>query len=292
MTNAKVADVKKQLQELEEKIEDKIRKEYKQEFQKELKKVRSEFEKKLTDIENKFVSELSAKDHQILEINKELIEVKKGAEFISKKLDDSDAVYNENLKEESKQTKNLLSTIGELKEKTRDLEDRGRRQNLVFFNIPEVDGQEDCNEKVNKLLYKAGILDQDDNPMQFDRAHRLGARKKNVTRPRPIIVKFTFYKGKEFVYRQGHRLRGYIENMSEDFSKSTLMEHKELAKFGKTAKDNNLIRGYRITYRRMSVQHTNPSDTEKSFYKTYSLQFINKHAQSWYTFTDRDTKTI
>ena len=98
MTNAKVADVKKQLQELEEKIEDKIRKEYKQEFQKELKKVRSEFEKKLTDIENKFVSELSAKDHQILDLNKELIEVKKGAEFISKKLDDSDAVYNENLK--------------------------------------------------------------------------------------------------------------------------------------------------------------------------------------------------
>ena len=135
MTNAKTSDVKKQLQELEEKLEEKIRKEYKLEFQKELKKVRSEFDKKLTDIQNKLVSELAAKDRQLMDLNKELIEVKKGAEFISKKLDDSDAVYNENQKEEIKQTTNLLNTIGELKEKTRDLEDRGRRQNLVFFNI-------------------------------------------------------------------------------------------------------------------------------------------------------------
>ena len=158
MTNAKTSDVKKQLQELEEKLEEKIRKEYKLEFQKELKKVRSEFDKKLTDIQNKLVSELAAKDRQLMDLNKELIEVKKGAEFISKKLDDSDAVYNENQKEEIKQTTNLLNTIGELKEKTRDLEDRGRRQNLVFFNIAEDDGQEDCNEKVNKLLIEQHLI--------------------------------------------------------------------------------------------------------------------------------------
>jgi hypothetical protein len=136
------------------------------------------------------------------------------------------------------------------------------------------------------------MLFNNDAPMCFDRAHRLGGIKKNAKHPRPVIVKFTFYRNKEHVLSQGYKLKGYREGMSEDFSKATLSEHKELAKYGKTAKDSNLIKGYRIKYRTISAQHVNPRDVEKTFNKAYSLQFIKKNPDNWHTYTGRDAKTI
>ena len=97
---------------------------------------------------------------------------------------------------------NNIKKLDELESKTQDLEDRSRRNNLVFFGIPECDelSTENTEAVLYSILKEHKFLAQTFNPettVYFERVHRLGPRRKDATRPRPIIAKMTFYKDKE-----------------------------------------------------------------------------------------------
>ena len=89
--------------------------------------------------------------------------------------------------------------LEELENKTQDLEDRSRRDNVVFFGIAESDGTENTEAVLLNVLKNYNVLDRTFNPdtqAYFERVHRLGPRKKDATRPRPIIAKMSFLKTK------------------------------------------------------------------------------------------------
>ncbi len=177
----------------------------------------------------------------------------------------------------------------DIKTKTVDLEDRSRRCNLVFFNIPEVSrlATEDCEQVLENVLGSLKVLPENE-PIWIDRAHRLGRRKpEHDTRPRPIIAKFAYYKQKENILRNGYKFKNSQVNVSDDYSKETLQVHAELRKHGKHAKENFVsdtniaIKQFKVTYRRLVLTYVNNNGPTNTFTRSYGLDFIEKNSK-WY----------
>ena len=119
----------------------------------------------------------------------------------------------------------------------------------------------------------------------IDRAHRLGKRTPEcLTKPRPIIVKLTYYKQKQFILKNGYKFKNSRVNMSEDFSRETLQVHKKFHSFGKHAAEVfddpvKAIKHFRISYRRLVVTYSNnKNDPESSkFVKSFDLNSIQSN---------------
>jgi len=93
--------------------------------------------------------------------------------------------------------------IAKLEHDQDDLEQYGRRWNLLLHGIPETD-QENCENKVRELCEQKLKVNVSAGAIQ--RAHRLGSKK--TERSRPIIVRFTDYKMKQHIYKQKRHLKG------------------------------------------------------------------------------------
>ena len=148
---------------------------------------------------------------------------------------------------------------------------------------------------VEDLLKSLNIFGSED--IWFDRAHRLGKRKpEHETKPRPIIVKFSYYKQKERIIKSGHKFKDCPINVSEDYSKDTLQLHKKLRGCGKDAKetlfnDNKLaIKHYKVTYRQLVLTYTtDKSKTDaRTFTRYLTLKDITENPGTW--FVPRDTR--
>ena len=166
--------------------------------------------------------------------------------------------------------------ISTLQEKTTDLEDRSRRNNLVFYGIKEQSkpGEpEDCEDLILKeVLFKSGIITNEDlSGGIFDRAHRLGPIKSDQDRPRPIIARFTAYKDKEIILKNSFKLKGTSYGIAEDFSKATLDIRSQMVAKAKIARDKHqFIKGFRLNYRRITLKYENP-DGKSTYFKSYGF---------------------
>ena len=228
---------------------------------------------------------IDKKDKDISELNQEvgylkseINNLKKSTDFLSQETTDL------HTQAETTKTKNQQE-ISDLQEKTTDLEDRGRRNNLVFFGIPETNPREteNCEARVVKevLLEQGMIKENEIQGSLFDRVHRLGPKRAGQDRPRPIIARFSSYKDKEWVLKQDYKLKNSRFGVSEDFSKPTLQIRSELITKGKIVKDKHeFIKGYRLTYRRLSLKYENP-ETGNIYYRSFSLK-DTKSNPNWY----------
>ena len=134
------------------------------------------------------------KPDRSIDCEQEIIDIWQTVEILSKKIED--------LERDNKF----------LKEKVTHLEDQSRRDNLIFYGIPEsVDGKETWEESENlvrnvmKDTLKVESADMEGNlGIEIERAHRLprshGRHGQQVTtenQPRPIIVKFSRWKHRQ-----------------------------------------------------------------------------------------------
>lgn len=97
------------------------------------------------------------------------------------------------------------------------LECHSRRSNLRFYGVKEPAGKEkdtDCEKSVLEIIKeKSGI---ETSTLSIERCHRLG--KKTVsTQPRPIIIKFSFFKDRQNIWSQRNELKKYGLLLKEDF---------------------------------------------------------------------------
>ena len=210
-------------------------------------------------------------------------ELKKSFDFLSKetseiKLSQDNAIKNLDNKIESN-----VRYVHEIKNKTIDLEDRSRRENLVFFNFPEAaeETAEQCEQYIKDLISSLSIL-PDDEVLYIDRAHRLGRKTPESTnKPRPIIAKFSYFKQKDEIIKNGYKFRNTAINVSEDYSGETLKEHKLLREHGRNAAQvfSNLMKsviGYKVVYKRLLITYSvnkNKRDAKK-FVKSFTLDYI------------------
>ena len=163
---------------------------------------------------------IDQKDEVIGKLNRDIGELKQSFDFLSKETSDIKKSQAEVSKYLENEIENTSKSIKEVKNKTVDLEDRSRRQNLIFYNFAEASygEQEDCDKMVEDFLDSQNFFP--DEQIWIDRAHRLGRRSPGSdTRPRPIIVKFSYFKQKDRVIKNGIKLRNSHINVSEDFSR-------------------------------------------------------------------------
>ena len=84
-----------------------------------------------------------------------------------------------------------------------DLENRSKRNNLVFWNVHEkLENQIGCIQLIENLLVKHVKIDHLEEEVVIEHAHRSGKTKKRQggsDSPRPIHVKFLNWSDKEFI---------------------------------------------------------------------------------------------
>ena len=239
---------------------------------------------------NALYNVIRIKDETIGKLQEEVGELKQSVNFLT----DETSVIRGELKSNKIQIESYNKKHEEVVSKTVDLEDCSCRNNLVFFNIPEVvdensNRNENCEEKIINLIEEKQFFSSD-YEIFIDRAHRLGPKNKQAnSRPRPIIVRFSFYKDKQRIIQNTKKLKGTKIGVSEDFSKTTLEEHRHLVKHAKDAKEFKFedpkkgILHFKTTYKRVVVIYTtdktNPNAT--TFTKSFTLPYILQNPH-WY----------
>ena len=95
-----------------------------------------------------------------------------------------------------------------------------RRWNLILHGTEERQ-DENCTELVqNAMTTNLKIAPEKSQAMMFCGVHRLGNKKPNATRPRPVIARFTCRADMDFVWRQRHFLKESMIKLAEDLPKS------------------------------------------------------------------------
>ena len=168
----------------------------------------------------------------------------------------------------------------QLKEALRVNEDRDRRKNLVFWKVPEQQG-EDCRRKVIDLIkdnLRINIKEDD-----IERAHRLHTR----TQPRPMIVRFERHLTKETIWKSRKSVTSEIR-FSEDFSFATRRARQQLQNLAKEAREegkfplfvvDKLIIGdtiYRYNGYADKIEHAKRKPT----YQNKSMNMYNDQGQA------------
>ena len=250
--------------------------------------------------ENKFIllqTEFRAKVDEIKEGNSSKIEMMK--EILGKKDElisslsvrigkleadiESLKVSQSFVTKETSEVKNTLEKsfsnngrkLKELEDKTQDLEDCSRRNNLVIFGVPEDTNTttEDCDKVICDLLRKHKIIDPEDaHAGLLERAHRLGKKNREQSKPRPIIVLCGSFKDKQYILQNSNKLKGTRYFISEDYSKATLAIRRELVQKGNYAKEKcSRVQSFQVKYKRLVLKYVNPN-SDKTFTWSYSLQ--------------------
>ena len=124
----------------------------------------------------------------------------------NKKLKAQNKALKEQVDEMADTLEKLDKKSTEIEQKNERLEAQSRRENLKFYGIPESakESWEESEEKVRKYISEE--LDINERQIKIERAHRMGSKSK----PKPIIVKFSFFKDKDEVlktYRQKQKAR-------------------------------------------------------------------------------------
>jgi hypothetical protein len=113
--------------------------------------------------------------------------------------------------------------------KVLDMQTRSMRDNLMFFNLPEPDKEEDeegehgtsparreedCTQTILKFCTEQ-LKMEDAGTIRLDRAHRVGARKMGSIRP--IVARFNYYQDRERVRKAAKNLQGTKYGISEQY---------------------------------------------------------------------------
>ena len=232
--------------------------------------------KNSSELRANMVKNASVNESTITELKKKSSEMEESLNFVTNETTVLNTKMNMNAAESSSQ-------LAELKNKTVDLEDRSRRCNLVFFGVPELSSKtvtEDCDTLIKNIIIKQGIVSPDCGDL-FERAHRLGARKPDQARPRPIIVKVAFYKDKLHILYNAKKFSGTPFSVSEDFSKSTLSVRSQLVSCAKRALETcGPMKSFKLSYTRLICKYENP-DTKRVFFKVFNLPDVLNNP-NWY----------
>ena len=110
--------------------------------------------------------------------------------FINKKFEEFEANRKEKEREiaELKSTFNILNVRLEKADRALDGREQYSRRNCLLILIDE-ENQENTDEVVINILKKE--MDEEITHQDIDRSHRLGNRKPDKSKPRPVIIKFS-----------------------------------------------------------------------------------------------------
>ncbi|XP_070552174.1 uncharacterized protein [Ptychodera flava] len=145
---------------------------------------------------------------------------------------------NNSLTEIKATLEHLKKENSELKRAKDDLENRGRRNNLLFYGINQDDypeSWESSEEKVKDVLKNNLNINED---VEFERVHRI-VNAPLVRGAKPIIAMFTKFKDKSNVLSNAKLLKDTDISIGEDFSRRVRNIRKRLLEFRKSLTEEN-----------------------------------------------------
>ncbi len=168
---------------------------------------------------NEKLNKLDMIEDQIVEMKTDLNAVKHSVEFAHEEIGD---LKKEN-ERKTKDDKETLERITKLEsENTKlhnaviDLEARSMRDNLLFYNIDEQE-HENTTKIIHDLLEKKMGIENAQSMVKIDRSHRLGKKRVESRKPRPIIAKFNYHQDREYIRMNAKLLKGSGVGISEQF---------------------------------------------------------------------------
>ncbi|XP_075533967.1 uncharacterized protein LOC142567674 [Dermacentor variabilis] len=131
-------------------------------------------------------------------------------------------------------TAQVATVVHRLETRIDDAENQSRRNNLIFYGLPESTGSE-AFAQTEQLMIKHchDHLNISIELKEIERAHRLGHRT-GSNRHRPVIAKFTFHKTKELILSNGRKFKGTSFSVGEDFTRSVQNARRHLITFAKS----------------------------------------------------------
>ena len=237
----------------------------------------NKLQKELNDLKETLKS-VSINEEESIELKADVESTKEAVSFLTQETTD----LNQKIVDNTLKIKETVVHCQDIENKTVDLEDRSRRNNLVFFNIEEESvnytKRENCEQKIISELVSCGMVNQN-QPVYIARCHRLG--KKGSGKARPIIACFSDFKQKEFIIKNAKFFNHRKVNVSEDYSRQTLAIHRKLAEHGKSVKEQHeYIIHFRIQYRRLVLTYLNKK-SDKTFVRSFTLKNINEYS-NWF----------
>ncbi|KAL8597396.1 hypothetical protein ACOMHN_022305 [Nucella lapillus] len=138
-------------------------------------------------------------------------------------------IVNQDLQRENK---DLFAKMTDYKAKLDDLEGRSKRNNLIFYGFPRIDGEtsDDCEGLLRDLFVDKLDLTED---IELNRVHRLSSKPDS-----PIIARCAFYKQKVKILSQKRKLKGTQFFVGEDFSRRVRDLKKRLTPHLKKARED------------------------------------------------------
>ncbi|XP_076862642.1 uncharacterized protein LOC143514846 [Brachyhypopomus gauderio] len=137
-------------------------------------------------------------------------------------------VLRESVKSLTEGMTRLSEENKKIKETVIDLQSRSMRDNLIFAGIPEK-ADEDPETTVKTFIQThLKISEATVKTISFHRVHRLGGKRPDARRPRPIVAKFEHFKQKELLKSRGRELKGTNFSINDQFPKEILERCKVL----------------------------------------------------------------
>ncbi|XP_077491437.1 uncharacterized protein LOC144102044 [Amblyomma americanum] len=146
----------------------------------------------------------------------------------------------------STHTTQATRQLCDLEDRIDEAENQSRRNNLIFYNIPDPDPSETWADS-EKLLIRhcSEFLDITLDPKTIDRTHRLGRHEPD--RCRPLIAKFALFKTKDEILANGRKFKNTDYSVGEDFSRRVRNVRKHLVTFAKS-KTNRFSLRYKTLF--------------------------------------------
>lgn len=146
---------------------------------------------------------------------------------------------------------NVIEQSDNFNNRLDELEDRSRRNNLIFYGIADAkEAWQETEEKIFNIFREH--LDPLIDHSLIDRAHRLGGPYREQ-KCWLVIVKFANFKIREKLFSQRAKLKDCNISVAEDFSPGTRHTRKKLLAFGKALPQSP---EFRLRYTKLSVGST------------------------------------
>lgn len=197
-------------------------------------------------------------------------DIKKSQELIESKITDIDKrltaaeskssssdLLQQDLSLLRQMTDSLIDENSRLRASQAELEDRSRRDNLLFYGLTDAHSETWAQTEEKLLNAVSTSLNFSISSESIERAHRLGVFSDNKCRP--VMVKFLSFKLKQQILFSSAELKPSGITFSEDYSVPTRQARRKLIEFAKT--QNSVFKlKYNKLYMNNKTYSYNPVD--------------------------------
>ena len=145
---------------------------------------------------NQTVANLQSKFHHLKEDVRNTVEETNTLRTSVKFLNDEVETNKRKLRDEEEKSRQELD---HLRLQLLNYEVYSRRENLRFYGIPEIEGEENT-EAVLKAFLEKELNVENAQSIEFQRVHRVGKKDRNTRKPRTIIARCLRFKDRENLF--------------------------------------------------------------------------------------------